>query len=125
VLTRARAIGTDGLEITVDRGAEGITVRLRGHVGIDSSPELRDRLLGILRGQSAKAVIVDLTNVPYVDSSGIATLIEGLKIARNRDTMFWLQGLQGRLLHLFQITGLLALFETNGSGSTRSKPKVS
>jgi anti-sigma B factor antagonist len=125
VLTQGIASATDGLEITVDHGTEGIVVRLRGHVGIDSSPELRDRLLGILRAQSVKALIVDLTNVPYVDSSGIATLIEGLKIARNRHTMFHLRGLQGRLLHLFQITGLLALFETNGSGSTGSTPKVS
>jgi len=91
VLTRSIAIGTDGLEITVDHGAEGIVVRLRGHVGIDSSPELRDRLLGILRGQSAKALTVDLTNVPYVDSSGIATLIEALKIARHRQTKFCLR----------------------------------
>jgi anti-sigma B factor antagonist len=103
----------------------GIVVRLRGHVGIDSSPELRDRLLGILRGQSAKAVIVDLTSVPYVDSSGIATLIEGLKIARNLNIMFCLRGLQGRLLHLFQVTGVFNLFETKGRISASSPPKES
>ena len=125
MLTRSIAIGTDGLEITVDHGAGGIVVRLRGHVGIDSSPELRDRLLGILRGQSAKALTVDLTNVPYVDSSGIATLIEALKIARHRQTKFCLRGLQSSLLHLFQITGLLTLFETNGCGNASSAPKVS
>ena len=40
--------------------------------------------------------MVDLTDVPYIDSSGLATLIEGLKIARNRQTSLCLQGLQGR-----------------------------
>jgi hypothetical protein len=37
-------------------------------------------------------------------TSGIATLIEGLKIARIGGIAMRLQGLQGRLLHLFQAT---------------------
>ena len=64
--------------------------------------------------QAPTAVIFDLTEVPYIDSSGIATLIEGLKIARNRQIAFCLQGLQGRLLHLFEVTGVLALFKASG-----------
>src|SRR5882762_4080696 len=107
-------VNTTGLEITVDHSEAEILVRLQGHLGIDSSPDFRDRLLTMLRGQSAKTVIVDLTDVPYIDTSGIATLIEGLKAARNRGTRLCLQGLQGRLLHLFQVTGVLTLFETSG-----------
>ena len=114
-----------GLEITVDHAQEEILVRLQGHLGIDSSPDLRDRLLTMLRGESAKDVIVDLTEVPYIDNSGIATLIEGLKTARNRGTKLYLQGLQGRLLHLFQVTGVLTLFEASGGIRDSSSSKVS
>lgn len=124
-LKRALGAETAGLEITADRGEEGIVMRLRGHVGIDSSPRLRDQLSSTLRGPAPGTVIVDLTDVPYIDSSGIATLIEALKIARHRDTTFCLRGLQGPLLHLFQITGLLTLFETHGYASASSAPKVS
>ena len=113
-LKRGKLNADDGLEITVDGYEEGTVFRLRGRVTIDSSPALRERLLAMLRGQPPTAVIFDLSEVPYIDSSGIATLIEGLKIARNRQTAFCLQGLQGRLLHLFEVTGVLALFKANG-----------
>jgi anti-sigma B factor antagonist len=104
----------DGLEITVDDGEVGTVFRLRGHINIDSSPALRDRLWARLHGQALAAVTVDLAQVPYIDTSGIATLIEGLKIARNRQIAFCLQGMQGRLLHLVKVTGVLDLFEANG-----------
>ena len=100
-------------------------MRLNGHLNIDSSPALRNRLLSMLREQSTKTVIVDLTRVSYIDSSGIATLIEGLKVALNRQITLRLQGLQGRLLHLFETTGVLALFERDGGKSTSSPSKVS
>lgn len=116
---------TDGFEITVHHGGEGSIVRLRGRLNIDSSPALRDRLLAMLREQPPEAVIVDLTDVSYIDGSGIATLIEGLKIAGQRQTTLCLQGLQGRLLHLFQVSGVLTLFEKNGCGSASSVAKVS
>jgi anti-sigma B factor antagonist len=116
---------TEGLEIAIHHGEEGSTVRLRGRLNIDSSPAFRDLLLIVLQVQSPRAVIVDFSDVSYVDSSGIATLIEGLKIARQRQTMLCLHGLQGRLLHLFEVTGMSTLFEKNGCGSVSSEPKVS
>jgi anti-sigma B factor antagonist len=104
----------DCLEITVDDEEKGTVFHLRGRVTIDSSPALRDRLLARLHGQAPTALTFDLTEVPYIDSSGIATLIEGLKISRNRHIAFCLQGLQGRLLHLFEVTGVMNLFMANG-----------
>ena len=113
-MKRGELNAADGLDIVVDNAEDGTVFRLRGRVTIDSSPALRDRLLSMLRGQVTTAVIFDLTEVPYIDSSGIATLIEGLKIAHNRRIAFCLQGLQGRLLHLFEVTGVLTLFKANG-----------
>jgi anti-sigma B factor antagonist len=119
-MTPGKDTATDGLEITLQHDDRDVIVRLRGRLNIDSSPALRDRLLLLLRAQSPEPVIVDLTDVTYIDSSGIATLIEGLKSARMRQTTLCVQGLQGRLLHLFQVTGMSALFEKSGCGSTSS-----
>lgn len=116
---------TDGLELTMHHDDEGSILRLRGCLNIDSSPALRDRFLAMLGAQSSEAVIVDLTDVSYIDSSGVATLIEGLKMARTRQTTLCLRGLQSRLLHLFQVTGLSTLFEKNGCASASSVSKVS
>jgi anti-sigma B factor antagonist len=124
-MTRGIIPATDSLEITVLAGNEGSTLCLRGRLNIDSSPTLRDHLLSILQAQSPQAVIVDFNEVSYVDSSGIATLIEGLKIARLRQTKLCLQGLQGLLLHLFQVIGISTLFEKNGCGNASSVSQVS
>ena len=121
------ASAVDGKEgqIAMDHGEEGRVVRLRGRLNIDTSPSLRDQLLTMLRAPSPERVIVNLTDVTYIDSSGIATLIEGLRMARMRQTTLCLQGLQGRLLHFFQATGILTLFETSDCGSPPSVSKVS
>jgi len=115
----------DGLEIAIRDGEQGITMCLRGRLNIDSSPVLRDRLVASLQAQSPRSIIVDFSDVSYVDSSGIATLIEGLKMARQRQTTLCLHGLQGRLLHLFEVTGMSSLFEQSGCGSASSGSKVS
>ena len=116
---------TEDLEIAVDHGEEVSIVRLRGRLNIDTSPALRDQLLAMLQAQSPQAVIVDFSEVSYVDSSGIATVVEGLGMARMRQTTLCLQGLQGRLLHLFQVIGISTLFEKNGCGSVSSVSQVS
>src|SRR5215467_11221952 len=117
-------INSDTLVIAVDHSDEGTLVLLQGRLGIDSSPDLKDRLLAILRGQTPKVVIVDLANVSYVDTSGIATLLEAFKIARGRHIDLRLNGLQGRLARLFEVTGVSALFERSGSKDAPSPLRV-
>jgi anti-anti-sigma factor len=88
-------------------------VRLSGRIDVDSSPEVRDCLLAILSGkESVHAVTVDLSEVDHIEASGIATLVEALKIASRREIQLHLQGLHGSVLRLFEVTGLLPLFET-------------
>jgi anti-sigma B factor antagonist len=79
----------------------------------------------MLQRENPDALTVDLSEVPYIDSSGIATLIEALKIARNHETTLRLAGLQQRLLHLLEVTGVLSLFEAKGHASLPSASRVS
>jgi anti-sigma B factor antagonist len=116
---------TGSLDITPGQGGASTIVRLNGRVDIDSSPDLRDQLLELLLGQSSGAITVDLSEVPYMDTSGIATLIEALKIARHHKKSFCLQGLTGSVLHLFEVTGVLALFEASGCRPGSSEAKYS
>lgn len=125
LFTHGAGAPAESLEIAIIFGAEGAIVRLNGRLNIESSPLLRDRLLCLLRDLSVKNVIVDLMKVSYIDSSGIATLIEALKFARHRGVALHLRGLEGRLLHLFEVTGVLSLFELNGNASTASAREAS
>jgi len=105
------------LSIAVSATQGGTLLTVKGRVTIDSSPALRDQLLAILRQESPPALTIDLTAVPYIDCSGLATLVEGLKIARASKTTLRLN-LHDRPRYLMEVTGLLALFEpphdTNG-----------
>lgn len=105
----------DLLTISVTRIEEGgVLVSLGGRLTIDSSPELRNQLLAVLYGETLKSLVIDLSDVPYVDLSGVATLLETLRIARSRKTGLQLRGLHDRPSYLLEVTGLLSLFETSG-----------
>ena len=117
---------TDSLQISVDSQKEGTVMHLQGRIDIESSPDLRDHLLAMLQRQPPPETIdIDLAEVSYMDTSGIATLIEGLKIARIGSISMHLQGLQGDLLHLFQATGLASLFDIDGATDKLSATTVS
>ncbi len=112
------------LQIAVTEGEDATVVCVSGRVSVDSSPMLRNRLLATLRSGATPAVIVDLTKSPSVDCSGIATLVEALKIARNRHVALRLTGLQGRLKNLFEVTGVLRLFEDSALATDSSASKA-
>jgi anti-sigma B factor antagonist len=122
-LTGGLANASD-LQVAMEESNEAAVVRLRGRLSIESSPAFRDQLLAVLRRVSVKSVVLDLSEVSHIDASGIATLVEALKITRNRGKNLCLNGLQGRVLHLFEVTGLLDLFRTNGCRSASTLLKV-
>jgi anti-sigma B factor antagonist len=89
---------------------DGALACLYGRIDIDSSPALRERLLALLQRRHPSLVSIDLSGVTHIDSSGVATLIEALKIARHCKTELKLRGLHDRLHRLFEATGILSLF---------------
>jgi anti-anti-sigma factor len=103
----------DKPEINIVASEHGALASLKGRIDIDSSPAVRDQLIALLHAPHPRTVSIDLSGVTHIDSSGVATLIEALKIARDCKTELRLQGLQDRLHRLFDTTGILSLF--NGS----------
>ncbi len=112
------------LQIRVIRDKKDTLVQLNGCLNIDSSPSLRDRLLTILQPEAPEVLTVDLSEVSHVDSSGIATLIEALRIARTRNTTLSLKGLQGRLVHVLEVTGIAALFGLSSHPAATSASRL-
>jgi anti-sigma B factor antagonist len=109
------------LDISVDQLGNDTIVRPSGRINVDSSPDFRDCLLAVLSAEPLpRTITVDLADVSYIETSGIATLIEALRIARYQQTIFCLQGLNGSVLRLFEVTGVLALFESSNCGQQAS-----
>jgi anti-sigma B factor antagonist len=114
----------DNTEMNVVVSRDGALASLCGRFDIDSSPAVRDRLLALLNAPHPDAVTIDLSALTHIDSSGIATLIEALKIARGHKTEMRLQGIEDRLLRLFEITGILSLFNGSAPGMNESGYKA-
>ena len=112
------------LRIQVTDSDGGAVACLGGRVTIDSSPDLRKQLLALLNWRSLPTLIIDVSELNYIDCSGIATLIEALRIAHQRQTKLQLRGLRDGPRHLLEVTGLLGLFDTNGESNHSSVPKV-
>src|ERR1700684_989082 len=117
MVTRIAIPASSNLTISVDQVGNDAVIRLSGRVDVDSSPDLRDRLRILLSEDALpESIIVDLAGVGYIETSGVATWIEALRIARHHQINLRLQGLGGAALRLFEVTGVLALFEASKSG---------
>jgi anti-sigma B factor antagonist len=85
-------------------------VALDGELDMSSSPQVRNALLPIFR-KGASHIIVDLTGVPYIDSSGIATFVEALQLSRKGTTRFTLAGAGPTVESIFDLAYLRDVFE--------------
>jgi len=86
-------------------------IDVRGEIDLYSSKMLRDYIFTTIKQHQPRTVIVELTDVTYIDSSGIATLVEGLQLAKEYDTRFKLAGLSRIVLEVFQLVRLERVFE--------------
>lgn len=75
-----------------------------------NSGELRDKILGLLEA-GGQRLIIDLSGVSFIDSSGLGALLSGYKNANLRSGTFVLVGLQPRVQSMFELTRLHRVFE--------------
>jgi anti-sigma B factor antagonist len=87
-----------------------LLAKVSGEIDLHSSPDLRDILLGALAKYQPKKIILDLSQVPYMDSSAIAVLVEALQKLRKIGGMICLTQLQPRVKGLLQIARLDTVF---------------
>src|SRR5271154_1960601 len=91
------------------RAGEITIVDVVGQIDMGSSPALRKTLMDALK--ATKFVAINLSAVKYIDSSGIASLLEVLKEARDSKKRLILYGLTGAVLQVLQLTRLTGVFE--------------
>ena len=94
-----------------ERNEEKYCVKLAGRISIDSSPDLRLFLLRKLGSIACPVFTVDLGEVTYMDTSGLAVLVGLLRAARQSSKRFQISGLQERPRYLLEATHVLHLFE--------------
>ena len=82
-----------------------------GDIDLANSPAVRKALLKEVRDNRTPRVVMNLSKVRYIDSSGVASLVEGLKASRDVGSRFILFGLSTSAREVLQLSRLLKIFE--------------
>lgn len=96
------------MECTTRQEGDFTIVALSGEVDLHYSPEARKHILQHLNDH--KHVLVDLAGVEYIDSSGIASLVEGFQKARSQQLQFGLVGVSKAAMQVLQLARLDKVF---------------
>jgi serine/threonine-protein kinase RsbW len=95
---------------TVETTGEGKPrVRLHGDLDFRNAHVLRDTLLAVARSSGAP-VVLDMSNLRYVDSSGLSVLVFAARRARLQERVLRLEGANSHVLHLLSVSGFARLF---------------
>jgi anti-sigma B factor antagonist len=99
------------LDVSVSRSSSGSVpvVAVSGEVDVYSAPALKESLTGLLQSGDS-SVVVDLTNVAFLDSTGLGALVEARAATSEAGGVLPLVCNQERILKLFTITGLDGVF---------------
>lgn len=101
------------MQISARRNDKTTIFDLSGDIDFANSREVRQSLLHEIREIRRSRVVVNLSLVRYIDSSGVASLVEGLKASRGLGSRFILFGLSAAAREVLQLSRLLKVFEVH------------
>jgi anti-sigma B factor antagonist len=110
----------DPMNMTSTPIADGLVTQILGDIDFSKSPLLRTHLMGLV-GKTPKRLVVDLTGVNYMDSSGVATLVEALNHQRKKGNRLILCGLQPKVKGIFEIARLDMVFAIAANAEAAAK----
>lgn len=90
---------------------DGVSVcRVEGEIDINTAPQFKKAFDRLMKDKDGK-IIINMEKVGYIDSSGLATLVELLKNFRKAGSRLKLVSLSPKVRSLFEITKLEKLFD--------------
>jgi len=100
-----------------DLSENDVMLQVIGDVTIHTATRLREQLKPLFTTKT-KCIHVVLDHVEFMDSSGIATLVEGLQWSRLTGGRFVLSGLRDNVRDIFSLAKLDTVFEIEDSSAT-------
>ena len=98
------------LEIDTLRGDDGVVVQLAGELDMLSAPDVSDQLSALLEAGETR-LVMDLTGLQFLDSSGLSALLGAHQAAQARGASLVLRSPNERIVRLVNISGLGDVFE--------------
>ncbi len=99
------------MEISIRNIEKTVIVDLSGDMDLGNTPAVRKAFLREVRENRAPRVVINLRKVRYIDSSGVASMVEALKASRDAGSRLILIGLSTSAREVLQLSRLLKIFE--------------
>lgn len=96
------------MQVSVKDNKKFKVLSLSGEVDLYESPKAREQILDCLK--SDVSLLIDLSAVSYIDSSGIASLVEGLQLAREKKLDFALISISHAAIQVLKLARLDQVF---------------
>jgi anti-sigma B factor antagonist len=101
------------MKVEIREQGKVTVVAVAGEVDLQTSPKLREALIESLKANTA--LVVDLGAVDYIDSSGITSLLEALKLAKEKKIRFTLAQVSPGAMRVIQLGRLDKVFTITDS----------
>jgi anti-anti-sigma factor len=92
------------------REGDAIVASIKGEIDLHNSPEFRALLLDAIQSSAPKKIVLNLALVPYMDSSGLAVLVETMQKLKKIGGKIFLTDLQPRVRSILEIARLNTVF---------------
>jgi anti-sigma B factor antagonist len=98
-------------ELAAERSDAGVhVINVSGEIHVSTAPSFREQLTGVIES-GGTALVLDLTGVEFIDSTGLSVLLSGLRLVSQRHGHLALVCSNPTVMRLFQITSLDATFD--------------
>ena len=100
------------MELKVSSRSQGdhTVLALAGEIDLYTAPRLQSELTRALSAADAAQIVVDMSAVDFLDSTGLGVLVGGLKRVKSNEGELRLVVAQDRIMKIFDITGLAKVF---------------
>lgn len=98
------------MKIRTEKNEDILICALEGEIDINNSPQLRKAFDDFIK-KDEKKILVEFSGVSYIDSSGLATLIEMFQRLKKISGQMRFCGMNQKIKNAFEITKLHKLFE--------------
>jgi anti-sigma B factor antagonist len=106
---------TNEIGIETLQGPSESRISVTGRLVMESSPRFRASLMTAIRQATSAVLVIELSALSYLDTSGVATLLEAVRVASARGVRLRVRGLVGEPRMLAQIAELDVIFRAYGS----------
>jgi anti-sigma B factor antagonist len=103
------------MEIEVEKVDQDAVIHLYGRLDMNTSPDLRRTAFKLYNKSKCRNLTIDFANVSYIDTSGLATLIEILLTSKEQRARLTLSGLNEKVRYLLDVNGLAEFFRIEAS----------